>query len=877
MGFGSLPTLTPPSLPASPFSFGIPSLSSETSSASDVSFPLPHKTTAIKSKQWNQLYNYVFSIQLADASGNVNGTGDPSSLLSGSNQAKTKFQTIETPYITLAIPPSSIGINVPFANTVTATNRGILEESSGSVFRNIQISGTTGLFPPRLVLGQKFTKPSTFTSVLNALIPSVSNTLNSLSKTANGLASSVNSFLVGGNNDNTSKPANLSDPNNSDADLQTEEDALEHTGYYQFWTLHNFFVQYAEAKKAKGAGSLRLVFSSTKDNISYICTPIAFDLKRDASNPLLYRYSISLKCWDIVNAAPIKTADLTSIPTKDDPLSIASALNILRQSRNLVNQARIGIQGVQSDFNNIMQIYTQGVLLLCDIVGVGHDLIDFVPILASNLNSVLNATSLQWNSALNSTVQDWHELLGIPTTSQLAQPSGSNQTASTSSSATGSGATPEAQQQQTAQGAASLNLAQQILNNATITSNLKLDQLGTLPASVQKQVNQLLNTASKTTSNQIQDLTNNLLDLANNLAYHAGMMDLQFAETYGLSTNIKSGMPSEDDILLAVAIIEARQAFLSTLASGDIYQTTDVNPFNDANQVLPSDAQVTTPNSAFPIFVNAGETLQKIAQIYLGDANRADEIVLLNNLKSPYIDEDGFTRSISQASGRTFLVNDSSSLEISQTITIQGTGVGSTRRTILNIQNLGGGNYQITVDGNPTLSVYSQGTNAFLTARLPGTVGSGDTLLIPSEDAANPQGTTRPTALLKSMDYVQQTFLIDMALDTTGDLIVDASGDVALAYGYQNAVQAMRLLVETEQGDLEQHPTYGLAAPIGTRNPTGILNQLNSLIQSSITNDPRFQNAVVSSSLYGTAILIEIIAQGVNGTGNIPVKFTVSL
>merc|ERR1712146_557222 len=66
-----------------------------------------------------------------------------------------------------------------------------------------------------------------------------------------------------------------------------------------------------------------------------------------------------------------------------------------------------------------------------------------------------------------------------------------------------------------------------------------------------------------------------------------------------------------------------------------------------------------------------GLTIEQISLRYLKDANRWVEIATLNNLKSPYIDEDGFERFfLSNGDGRQFNIDSDENLFVGQKISL---------------------------------------------------------------------------------------------------------------------------------------------------------------------------------------------------------------
>lgn len=121
---------------------------------------------------------------------------------------------------------------------------------------------------------------------------------------------------------------------------------------------------------------------------------------------------------------------------------------------------------------------------------------------------------------------------------------------------------------------------------------------------------------------------------------------------------------------------------------------------------------------------------------------------------------------------------------------------GNVAATAINQLVVGGGLPAGTTVTNP--AALTNGTNA--------------TLLLPGQTLYIPTSLTLPSdtfALPKSTPFGGVDLLLDFA---TGDLVVDARGDLALAYGLDNIAINLQAALQTTRGDLVMHPTYGLAA-----------------------------------------------------------------
>jgi hypothetical protein len=846
-----------------------------TNPPSDLSRKIQGFSTTQQQHNWNgggNEFPYFLKIAQVDPSGQVvnNNVSVPDSILSAMGLQKDTFR--------FYIAPSSISIQNMFAVNVAATNQGVLEENNGLVFRMIQLAGTTGLLPAKTSRA-KTTKPGVLAAA-QSLFPSTTAAISGLVQNAKSVAKAV----VGGN----------------DNDLSDINAKLDYTltGWFQFWQMNNFLIAYSEFKKKQQGSGLRLIFGSSKDNIGYVVSPLSFTMRRDINNPLLYRYDIQFKAWDIVVNLSVPKLPQADIPSPDSQAIIKSLTEVLTTSRQTIQSATNVLQGVSSDLLSVYNVYNQALLLYQDTAGLVTDVRTFFPTFIAQRQALL-LNSDRNKSAVLSAVNDPSVRSGntpevtpaqaLPTfqkNQKTRNPSGD--TTSTlsglgvnTSSLTNSTTTPGGEQNSDPQKQSISPQADTLVSKALSTDgfkNLTIDKLD-IPAPIQAGIDSTREASQALTAGNVIDLTAKLQAISDNYSISLGSMDPVYASTYNVpstSTAIHRA-PTEDDIITAVALQESKTAFLSTLATGQFFLERDPDPFLTANQTVPTQDFLRTPTSSIAVPFQRGTTLDILAQQYLGDAKRTREIQVLNNLRAPYIDEVGFTQPILGPNGRTFVVTSIDNLVISQKITISSNSAVTTKRTILNIQNIGNSEWRITVDGNPNLSIYTPGSNPTLHAYLPGTVAPGDSILIPSDIVPDQFAAIRPTPLYDMLSNAEKVFLVDIALagQDARDLSVSANGDVQLSYGYTNAAQALRLAVEIEQGELDRHPNYGLATPVGSRNSGLTSAQIEAVIQNTILNDSRFSNADAGVTVNGDVVHVSVNAQGAAGSGQIPVTFEV--
>jgi hypothetical protein len=383
------------------------------------------------------------------------------------------------------------------------------------------------------------------------------------------------------------------------------------------------------------------------------------------------------------------------------------------------------------------------------------------------------------------------------------------------------------------------------------------------------------------TSNDVRRLADELREISENLASEFNVMDDTYAEVFDVDAIViergESRQVTEDDIILLADLEESRVGFLSTLATGELFREKEPDPFAIANENLSEGDTLVTPASAFVVAYRRGATLEAMALEFLGDANRAREIALLNGLRAPFTDSQGFDVEIFNANGRSFVIRNEDRIVINQTVTISGTGVASARRTVINIVDIGNNEQRVTVDGQNNLDIYTPATVPMINARIPGTVGPGDFLLMPSQQEALDSVAVRNTPLFSRLRAAEKVFKVDLRLDEkfARDLVVTSDNDIDRIFGYDNAAQAIRLAVETEQGEVEQHPGYGLAVPLAQRNSDIDIQEFAASIEERLKLDPRFIDIDAFLDIDGSVARTRVVARGAGGTGLIPLDFEI--
>ena len=217
----------------------------------------------------------------------------------------------------LPISPSNLTRTTHFATNVITTMYGTIEEHSQQRYFDINISGTTGMAPlfatykkisgsigsmPHLIIDDnnipeniKLTIPPNRGRQpfrINSFLGSVADTAGFARRTTNliaNIADQANDLL----SSDTVAPTGISSNN-------------IYTGYAAFHNFYKFLLKYkqdvANNTNATNRKKHPLTFICWKDNTQYDVAINSFQLMRDANDPMLYKYSISLRGYNLNKA-----------------------------------------------------------------------------------------------------------------------------------------------------------------------------------------------------------------------------------------------------------------------------------------------------------------------------------------------------------------------------------------------------------------------------------------------------------------------------------------------------------------------------------------------------------------------------------------------
>ena len=281
--------------------------------------------------------------------------------------------------------------------------------------------------------------------------------------------------------------------------------------------------------------------------------------------------------------------------------------------------------------------------------------------------------------------------------------------------------------------------------------------------------------------------------------------------------------------------------------------------------------------SKFLVPVPFGLSIEELSARYLGDPDKWIEIVTINKLRSPYIDEDGFELNLlSNAEGRQFNIDDfENKLFIGQKIILKSDTTPSFSRKITSVEKISDNNFLVNVDGLANLDNLTIVNNARIQGFLPGTVNSQNQIYIPSSRPAQEDDRVFEISHLDEQNLTKVS-KVDFLLTENFDIALNSLGDFRLSNGLTNLVQALKLKIRTRKGSLLRHLDFGLGLNHGISVADIESGDLVSVLNQMVQADPRFSSiSKVSFRLAGSTLAIDMVINVANSTGIVPITFDI--
>ena len=777
----------------------------------------------------------------------------------------------------LPITPQMLRISDQFASNVSATMRGVVEEHNGVKFKTISASGSMGVWALKPTIGGVPKSPSSLSSIFGGTANAFSNVLNDIKRTKNAFAGKHPASVT-----NALRPGSVT------ADSFVSELS---TGYYQALLMGQFLERYAEAKKDPKNKDWRLVFDIPKQNQSFIVTPVLFNLEQNQQKPMEALWNIQFKAWKRINLTAPASAG-TDLPSLDTN-TFQRIVGTIRETRRVLGNSISLIKAVRSDFQKPLNILRQTALAVKDLGGLAFTAIDlprqvlddFSSTITDSLNIVGNSFKRGPSGGSTGTSATGVSASGIRADTQEAR-AGIAASQILNQSQRNEGLSQSAVES----GALGLSASQSLDTDATkgifsspeeyfdLFDVLDVEDLS-LSREQQEAVDNEIDNVRLITVSDLQDFKEELVSLAYDISDNFGSGDQTYSDVYGKPDPTSRVLPMtlEEDEILA-SLFESIQVYDLLTATREFDDLTIPSTLEYVGG-LANEAGIDFDQTQSKLLVPVpfGLTIEEIAARYLKDPDKWVEIATINNLSSPYIDEEGFDYLLlSNGDGRQINVDDTEGkLYIGQKITLKSDTIPTFARKIIDIEKIGDGNYLISVDGLGDLSTLTTNNNATIQAYLPGTTNSQNQIYIPSNEAAQEDDRIRTPSHLDE-DALARISKVDWLLTDDGDLAINQLGDFRLASGLNNLVQALRIKIRVKKGSLMRHLDFGLGLKHGMSMADIENGSLIKAMNSMINEDPRFSGIErMSIKLNGVTLSVDMAVRIANGSGVVPITFNV--
>jgi hypothetical protein len=799
----------------------------------DLVTPLFFKQPVINEALWNQALPY--QLQILDASKN--------------------YKILAS--FTLPITPQEFSISTPFAVTVTPTFAGIVEEHGGAPFRMISVRssfGVTVLRPQANALSAD--------ADLNASIGSVifAGTASAVSNVGTAVQSISNKDL---NASNVFKKTTTSDIDPSNLKAFS-------TGFFQYHILKEFLETYAELKTSSQNNDLRLGFARYKDSSTYIVTPVRFDINQSVSSPLEITYSLVLKAWARISTdRPVNPTPALKKPASKKKL-IVNALAKIEEVRQALLGSQEILLALRSDIKQVLFEPLRETALFCkDAVSTS------VAVYELPANLVLDLQS--------SVVRAWGDVgVNINRQGVSFDPDvifGLFDRAYTVNKALYSAQNPRATLAVYSRNVSAADPLNSVFEHPDVYHDLfRQLPLGslTIAPSISRSINQEVQRVRQFDYPYFSQTRDNLQALADNLANALGIGSDTYDRVTGspLKAPVRTATDADYEMLYNIQqavdaydllALQARQAAINVIPPSINYV---------ANLAAASGIQYDVPTSKFAVPFPYGATIEQLALQYLGDANRALEIVTLNGLNEPYVDETGFTLPfLSNGSNNLFFVSDATNLRVGSSVYVYSNNVPQFLCHVLSIQQQGT-SWAITVDQSVSNLLVSQ--QAVIRAYLPNTLSSQKLVFIPSFKPAQENTLLASLPGVNNYDGLLNVGGVTLLLDNNNDIVVTNNSGTRWAFGLQVLVQSARAALSTPLGALLQHPGFGIDLGVGETTADITADDLLQAATNLFANDARFSKVLgvaVTQNGPVTRLTITLQVTGTNHTLPLAVDF----
>lgn len=368
-----------------------------------------------------------------------------------------------------------------------------------------------------------------------------------------------------------------------------------------------------------------------------------------------------------------------------------------------------------------------------------------------------------------------------------------------------------------------------------------------------------------------------------NYTSQIGLNDELAAKYRGISIIQKRKNPTIDDILFLQSIDETIKIIEGIIFDFLQKQNKSPNLLAISNSNITPDSEVSFLD-IFRSFVNVPYeiSLEHMAQKYLGSKDLWYELVTINQLKPPYVDEIGEKfKLLAPASIKSVIINANrkNDVPVGATVSIGSFRYREETRVVERVIENEDNTIVLFLGGKPDLNKFLPSEDAYVKIYAPSTVRKGVYIKIPLEinSPLAKHIITPKLDELRNLDRALLNFGVDIARnEKTNDLIIDSNGNFRIVYGLENVRQTVLYALRTVQGELPFHPDYGVNTNIGDRY-FGTLDEaliFGDVLRSSLLRDKRFVDVQIANvSSTGISMSLSLLVFIAGSDQPIPLSF----
>lgn len=384
------------------------------------------------------------------------------------------------------------------------------------------------------------------------------------------------------------------------------------SGYEVFINLRNWFRAYYEYKASSGttAKDLRLVFKNYKDGEFLIVELEKFDMDRQAQRSFLYDYDLQFKVLSHFQFSAGKGNWLSAIED-----SVTEANVALDTARGIFLKAQDTLRQLESTYEAVVVEPLRKIgLAVRDMKGV--------PSVAADMGSkaITETVSASGTKSILSAVGD-------------IQKKGKNSGALSPTMAT-------LKLPKDIAGAAKKDGAKAVLDLGPALMDL---DPGLFPEATRAAMQADRNASRSLPRSFYEETLNNLIRVKQNAEDFFNMGDAQYDALFNRTATLSATfakVPTPEELEVLHGFNQSIAAIQALLATEDLFKSTYDDRIQDMIDRFGGNLELVAETSVKQITYESGMTLERLAQIELGDSTRWAEIAEVNDLKAPYVTDD---------------------------------------------------------------------------------------------------------------------------------------------------------------------------------------------------------------------------------------------